>query len=507
MAEGTPVTKNLEENEVWFRSRCEGCADIKLQPMLLGKGGSVHVLAIYVENTVPNLILEESVLGRMFIEMTDKTPGEVYQAVEANSLGLSEAEPLPTREEAMDAMLAGNLLLLVDGYNKGLKIGSKGYPSRSVNTTDTEKVLRGSNEGFTESVKTNTALIRKRIRSTDLKVEELTAGVRSNTRLVLVYMKELVYPEVLEQIRQGIDRFVIDGVLDSGIIEQLTEENWVSPFPQFQTTERPDLAAMEVLDGRVVLLSDNSPVALLLPSAFQDFMNVTEDRYNRFEIASFERLIRYAAMVFSFLLSGTYLAVIGFHTMILPTNLILSFAESRQGVPFPSLLEVLFMELAFELIREAGIRMPGALSGTIGIVGGLIIGDAAVSANLVSPMAVVVVALSALSSFAIPNEECTSAFRLIKYGFILLGGLLGMYGIVLGLYLLFGHLARLTSFQIPYLMPFTGKEVAGYRDERDLLVRAPMRRMRYRPIYAVRSQRIRLRENQKVRGDRKHVCR
>lgn len=131
-------------------------------------------------------------------------------------------------------------------------------------------------------------------------MEELTAGVRSNTRLVLVYMKELVYPEVLEQIRQGIDRFVLDGVLDSGIIEQLTEENWVSPFPQFQTTERPDLAAMEVLDGRVVLLSDNSPVALLLPSAFQDFMNVTEDRYNRFEIASFEQLIRYAAMVFSF---------------------------------------------------------------------------------------------------------------------------------------------------------------------------------------------------------------
>ena len=130
MAEGTPVTKNLEENEVWFRSRCEGCADIKLQPMLLGKGGSVHVLAIYVENTVPNLILEESVLGRMFIEMTDKTPGEVYQAVEANSLGLSEAEPLPTREEAMDAMLAGNLLLLVDGYDKGLKIARDIPPAR-----------------------------------------------------------------------------------------------------------------------------------------------------------------------------------------------------------------------------------------------------------------------------------------------------------------------------------------------------------------------------------------
>ena len=334
MTDGTPVTKNLEENEVWFRSRCEGCSDIKLQPMRLGKDGSVSALAIYVENTVPNLILEESVLGRMFIDMAGKDPKEVYQAVEANSLGLSEAQPLQTREEGMNAMLAGNLLLLVEGYDKGLKIGSKGYPARSVDNTDTEKVLRGSNEGFTESVKTNTALIRKRIRSTDMKVEELTAGVRSNTRLVLVYMKELVYPEVLEQIRRGIDQFVIDGVLDSGIIEQLTEEDWVSPFPQFQTTERPDLAAMEVLDGRVVLLCDNSPVALLLPSVFQDFMNVTEDRYNRFEIASFERVIRYAAMIFSFLLSGTYLAVIGFHTMILPTNLILSFAESRQGFRF-----------------------------------------------------------------------------------------------------------------------------------------------------------------------------
>ena len=213
------------------------------------------------------------------------------------------------------------------------------------------------------------------------------------------------------------------------------------------------------------------------------------------------------AMVFSFLLSGRILAVIGFHTMILPTNLILSFAESRQGVPFPSLLEVLFMELAFELIREAGIRMPGALSGTIGIVGGLIIGDAAVSANLVSPYGGGGCGTERTQFLAIPNEECTSAFRLIKYGFILLGGLLGMYGIVLGLYLLFGTSGTADKFSDPVSDAIYRKGVAGYRDERDLLVRAPMRRMRYRPIYAVRSQRIRLRENQKVRGDRKHVCR
>ena len=491
MTDGTPVTKNLEENEVWFRSRCEGCSDIKLQPMRLGKDGSVSALAIYVENTVPNLILEESVLGRMFIDMAGKDPKEVYQAVEANSLGLSEAQPLQTREEGMNAMLAGNLLLLVEGYDKGLKIGSKGYPARSVDNTDTEKVLRGSNEGFTESVKTNTALIRKRIRSTDMKVEELTAGVRSNTRLVLVYMKELVYPEVLEQIRRGIDQFVIDGVLDSGIIEQLTEEDWVSPFPQFQTTERPDLAAMEVLDGRVVLLCDNSPVALLLPSVFQDFMNVTEDRYNRFEIASFERVIRYAAMIFSFLLSGTYLAVIGFHTMILPTNLILSFAESRQGVPFPSLLEVLFMELAFELIREAGIRMPGALSGTIGIVGGLIIGDAAVSANLVSPMVVVIVALTALGDFAIPSEELSEGIRLVKYAMLFLCAGLGIMGFFLGLVFLLVHLANLKSFGVSYLAPYSAWELNRGADRKDSLLRFPLIFLKRRPVFARAGRRVR----------------
>ena len=485
------LSTSLEENQKYFRRilRTDKNFDIISRTTMVADRKAVYY---FVDGFLKESIVEK--LLEFFYSVTPEDLPEDSEELSRDAMPYVEVELLEDCEQITTQILSGVMCLFIDGYSRCFAMDCRTYPMRSVEEPDKDKVLRGPRDGFVETIVSNTALIRKRIRSTDMKVEELTAGVRSNTRLVLVYMKELVYPEVLEQIRRGIDQFVIDGVLDSGIIEQLTEEDWVSPFPQFQTTERPDLAAMEVLDGRVVLLCDNSPVALLLPSVFQDFMNVTEDRYNRFEIASFERVIRYAAMIFSFLLSGTYLAVIGFHTMILPTNLILSFAESRQGVPFPSLLEVLFMELAFELIREAGIRMPGALSGTIGIVGGLIIGDAAVSANLVSPMAVVIVALSALSSFAIPNEECTSAFRLIKYGFILLGGLLGMYGIVLGLYLLLGHLARLTSFKIPYLMPFIGKDIAGYQDERDLLVRAPMRKMRYRPIYTRRPQRVRLRE-------------
>ncbi|MBS6196440.1 MAG: spore germination protein [Clostridiales bacterium] len=493
----TPVYRKLRENEEWFRKQCEGCADIKLRPMALGERGQVPCLAVHLEVTVSNLMLEESMLGRMINQLREVSEEALRECLEKDELGISDAFPLDTLEDGMRAMLAGNLILLVDGYEKILKIGSKGYPARSVANAESEKVLRGSNEGFSESVKINTALVRKRIRSTGMKVEELFIGERSDTVVCILYMEELAYPQVLKQLKERLGEFEIDGVLDSGVLEQLAEEDWLSPFPQFQTTERPDLAAMEILDGRVVVLCDNSPVALILPTTLNNFMSVSEDRYNRFEIASFQRLVRYGGMVLALMLSGIYLAVIGFHTRILPTNLLLSFAEARRGVPFPSLVEILFMELAFELIREAGLRMPGPLSGTIGIVGGLIIGDAAVSANLVSPMAVVVVALSALSSFAIPNEELAAAFRVVKYGFIFLGGTLGMFGIVAGCYLFWGHLSGLTSFRIPYLIPFTAKGVPGYQDERDSLVRAPFRMLRRRPIFARRDQRIRL----KRKGD------
>ena len=259
---------------------------------------------------------------------------------------------------------------------------------------------------------------------------------------------------------------------------------------------------MEILNGRVALLCDNAPNALILPTTFSSFMQAGEDRYNRFEIVTFQRFIRYAAVILAMMFSGVYLAVINFHTQILPTHLLLSFAEARQGVPFPSILEVLFMELAFELIREAGVRMPGPLGGTIGIVGGLIIGDAAVGANLVSPMAVVVVALSALSSFAIPDEEFSAPFRLLKYGFILLGGWFGIFGIVCGCYLVLGHLAGLTSFRIPYLMPFIGSGLKGYEKDRDGIFRGPLVRMRHRPVFARRGERIRLRMGDDAREQR-----
>lgn len=487
------VSRNLEENERYIREQCVNCADIILRPMMLGADQDRPCLIVYIEAAVSNMLLQDSVIGKLLNRLCAIPGDEIADDLLVNASGISDMAGLDQMEDAVKALLAGDAVFFIEGYEKAVKIGVNGYPNMGVQKTESEKVLRGSKEGFTDSVKVNTALIRKRIRSTGLKVEEVRIGVRSDTVVALVYEEELMYPQVLKTVKTRISEFEIDGILDSGMLEQLTEENWRSPFPEYEPTERPDRAAMEILNGRLVILCDNSPVALIAPAAFSDFLKSGEDPYNRFELVAFQRMIRYGAALVALMISGVYLAVIGFHTQVLPTNLLLSFAEARRGVPFPSLIEILLMELAFELIREAGVRMPGPLGGTIGIVGGLIIGDAAVSANLVSPMAVVIVALSALASFAIPNDEFSSAFRLLKYGFIFLGGLLGIFGLVLGGFLLIGHLSGLTSFQIPYLMPYVAKEMSSPLKE-DGVWKGAWKRMRYRPVYARREQRVRLRK-------------
>ena len=324
-------------------------------------------------------------------------------------------------------------------------------------------------------------------------MREIKAGCRSKTNVYVMYIEDIVHPGLVEEIEQRLDSFEIDGVLDSGVLEQLSEEKWYSPFPQFQTTERPDRAAMSLLEGRAVVMSDNSPVALILPTDYNSFIKTSDDYYNRFEIATLGRMLRYVASFFAMTLPGFYLAVINFHTQILPTTLLLSFAEARQGVPFPAVVEVLLMELSFELLREAGVRLPGAMGNTIGIVGGLIIGQAAVEANLVSPIVVIVVSFTALCSFAIPNEEFATAFRLLKFFFILLCATLGYFGLLLGLLAVLIHLSHLKSFGIPYLMPFVGADLNDYEDERDFLWRWPIWQLRKRPIYARRMQRTKLR--------------
>ena len=502
----TIISHRLQQNTDWIMQRCQKCDDIILRSMKIGQPGT-DCLIVYIETAVSNMMLEDSVIGKLLNHLWEMDSSDLEKAVAENGLGISDTKEFSFLEDAMDAMLAGNAVFFLEGYPRAIKIGSKGYPGLGVAKAESEKVLRGSRESFSESVKLNTALIRKRIRSTNLKVEENFLGVRSNTVTALVYEKDLVRPALLEQIREELQSFAIDAIPDSGIVEQLAGRFSWSPFPKFQTTERPDKAAMAVLEGRIVLLCDNSPVALLLPTTFNSLLQTGDDYFGNFEIASLLRCIRYGAVFLAFSLPGLYVAVTGFHPQLLPTALSLSLAEARSGVPFPGIVEILFLELSFELLREAGLRMPGPIGNTIGIVGGLIIGQAAVSANLLSPVVVIVAALTALGSFSIPNEELSEAFRLLKYGMIVLCGFFGLYGFVFGWILLLIHLCRLKSFGIPYLMPFAAPSEDGITPLLDGIFRGPLQKLSMRPVYTRKGARRRYAAARKDGTETTHVFR
>jgi len=489
------ISLNIEENEKAVRQAFSDCDDLKVRKLSIGKNGKVRGFVCYIEVNAGNNMV--NVLGRMIAYLEGLPDEQIAEAVAGNAFALSDATPYEYMEDAILGILIGDSVLFVDGVARALKIPDQGYPKMGVSKSEAEKVIRGSDESFTESEKANTALIRKRIRNTQLKVKEFQVGVRSFTNVAIVYMEGLAEPKLVQEIHKRLTDYDIDGVMDSGVMEQLAEESWLSPFPQFQSTRRPDRAAMEVLNGKVVVLVDNSPVALLLPTDINSFLKTTDDYYNRFHMATFARLIRYVAAFFALTLPGLYLAVTNFHTQILPTPLLMSFWQARSGVPFPAALEVLLMELSFELIREAGVRLPGTMGNTIGIVGGLIIGQAAVEANLVSPIVVIVVAFTALCSFAIPNEEFAFSFRILKFLLIALSAWFGFFGFLIGLFLVLVHLASLKSFDVPYLSPYVGAQLNGYQDEKDSFVRFPLRMLWKRPIYANPHNRTKLKKREK----------
>ena len=478
------ISRSLKENMKLIDERIKDCDDIKCRKMKLGQHEKVEACIYYVEVAINNLTIEETVIGKLINRLWNMNPEEQYEYIKDNALGITDVKELKDISEVIMGIMIGDGVVLIDGYDKAIKIKSKGYPMMGIGESNMEKVMRGSREGFADALKANTALVRKRIRSDKLKVKEKIIGDISNTTVAIVYAEGIARESVINDINERLNNLKVEGLTDTGIIEQLTEESEMSPFPQYQTTERPDKAAMEILNGRVALFVDNTPVALLLPTSYGSFFQTADDYYNRFQIVSFARMIRYVAAIIAMTFPAFYLAAITYHPEILPTSLVMTLQWARVNVPFPAFVEVVIMELAFELLREAGVRIPGPMGSTIGIVGGLIIGQAAVTAGVVSPIIVIVVAVTALASFAIPNDELASAFRILKYFSIVLAAFYGFFGIIVAALFVVGHLCRLKSFGFPYMMPYVASDVNKNRDLKDSIVRYPMRKKTWKSIYA-----------------------
>jgi len=483
------LTKNLKQNKTALQEALRDCGDIVWREFLVGGNGKV--LMLYTDNIVDGEAIRESILETVMLDyQSGKAEGLLENLLE-EAIAIGEVKKITTVEEVCDGVLWGDTILLMAGDNFALQATTKKFPNRGVSKAETEVVVQGPKDAFMEVMAFNIVLTRRRIRDPKLKLKRKKAGRRTRTDVALMYMEDLVRPEILRKVEKQLDNMDLDGVLDSGGMEQLLENRQYSPFPQLQMTERPDKTAAALLEGRIVLLADNTPYAILLPATLNTFFQAAEDYYERWEIMSFIRLIRFGAAFLAVTLPGLYIAFSVYHPQLMPTALALKIASTRATIPFSVIGEVLIMELAFELLREAGIRLPSPVSSTIGIVGGIIIGSAAVEAGIVSPAVVIVAALTGICTFVIPNVSIVSGIRISKYLVILLASVFGIFGVWAALLLLLAHLASLTSYGIPYLYPFCSSSINDDIDWEDSIFRLPLSKMKRRPIFAKPAERKR----------------
>ena len=476
------LTKNLEQNLSAIDEALRDCGDIVRREFRVG--GKGRLIMLYADNFVDLEAIRESILETIMLDYQNDKEKGILQALQEEAIAVSEVKKITTVAEICDAVFWGDTILLMDGNDFALQMTTKKFPNRGISKAETEVVVQGPKDAFMEVMAFNIVLIRRRIRDSRLKLKRKKAGQRTKTDIAVMYMDDLVRPEILRKIEQQLDHMNLDDFLDSGSLEQLLEHRQYSPFPQLQMTERPDKTASALLEGRVVLLADNTPYAILLPATLNTFFQAAEDYYERWEIMSFIRCIRFAAAFLAVALPGLYIAFSVYHPQLLPTALALKIASTRANIPFSVIGEVLIMELAFELLREAGIRLPSPVSSTIGIVGGIIIGSAAVEAGIVSPVVVIVSALTGICTFVIPNVSIVSALRISKYLVILSAAVFGLFGVWAALLFLLGHLAGLTSYGIPYLYPFCSSSINDDIDWEDSIFRFPLSKMKHRPIFS-----------------------
>lgn len=403
---------------------------------------------------------------------------EVRSLLERHAVALSQVRTGSTVRELVDSLLHGDAALLIDGESTSLLLRARRPAHRSVAEPETEVAIQGPREGFVEDLRTNTTLLRRRLRTPHLKLESLRVGRLTRTDVVIAYIRGLAPDVLVGEVKRRVSRIEIDGILDATYIEELIEDDPYSPFPQTLNTERPDTVAANLLEGRVAIFVDGTPFVLIVPTTLWNLMQASEDYYGRYQIASFLRWLRYLLGLIGLLGPSLYVAITTFHQEMLPTSLLLTLAASREGIPFPSVVEALMMEVAFEALREAGVRLPRAVGQAVSIVGALVIGQAAVAAGIVSAPMVIVVAITGIASFTSPRFNLGVAFRLLRFPMMILASFMGLHGIMIGVLVILVHLTGLRSFGIPYLSPVTPLS-AG--DLADVAVRPPIWLRGFRP--------------------------
>ncbi|HOJ10036.1 MAG TPA: spore germination protein [Clostridiales bacterium] len=476
-------------------------SDIIIRQFKIGK--QINAFITFIDGmadreTINNFILRQLMLPELFQGLSNEECSIEY--IEDNVLAVHDTKREKNYEMIIRQILNGLTALFVDGCNECILFETRGYEKRGVERPSTENVIRGSQEGFNENLRTNITLIRRIIKNSHLVTEVLPVGRENNSHCGILYIDGITNPRIVNEVKRRIKSLDIDYVHGDGMIEQLIEDDSSSIFPQALSTERPDRAASFLIDGKVVIIVDGTPFALAVPINFYNMLRTSEESNMKWQYGTVIRIIRVFGLLVSVLLPGAYIALVLYHQEMIPTDLLTAIAKSRENVPFPVVVETILMELSFELIREAGLRVPGIIGTTLGIIGALILGQAAVAANIVSPILIIVVAVTGLGSFALPNFSLGISTRILRFFLIFFGAIAGFYGISVGIVIIGGFLCSIKSFGVPFVSPVAPKTMS----DAELILKKPMYEPAERPDALNTLKRRKASANPRKWGDNKN---
>jgi spore germination protein len=465
------ITCNLAE----INSRFSLIPDLVVREFVIQQSGKraalVYMLGLSDKNAINNNILRPLLEGPVSGESTDSelpvTVGNIRWFTE-----WSKVE---------HTIFEGYSVLFIDGRTDALALDTQGWPQRAIKDPQLESSLKGAHQGFVETAGQNIALVRRYIQNRELKIRQLRVGSRGRTQILLVYLGDVANPEILQELEDRITQLDVDAIVNSGELAEFIEDNPYSPFPQFISTERPDAAASQLLQGRIMVVVDGSPVVIIGPASISTFFQNVDDYGTRWLVSSFLRMLRFFAFFVALFMPSFYIALISYNYELIPVKLLLTIGISREEVPFPPIIEALMMEITLEMMRESGIRLPAPIGQTVGIVGGIVIGQTAVQAGIVSNIMVVIVAFTAIASFILPNYDMSAGVRLLRFPLMFITSLFGIVGLVIGMMLIMVHLVSLESLGTPYGSPFAPMRFADWKDT---FIRMPVWKMNRRPTGA-----------------------
>lgn len=472
------LTTSLNKNIALLKEIFQQDTTIKIRTFENQKNPKIRCCIAFVDGMINNVLINEHIIEPIMLNRVLHKTDRLLTDLTEKVLFTNDIFPLTDLDAMMSELLSGNTLLFADGFSEVLVLSTRGWSIRSISEPSAEKVLQGPREGFTEALIINLSLLRRKICNSNLQYQFMTVGKQSKTKIAVAYIKGIADKKIVDEVKRRLKSINIDSILDTNYIEEIIKDAPNSPFKTTGSTERPDIVAAKLLEGRVAVLVDGTPVVLTAPFFFIEYFQSNDDYYSNFYVGTFGRWLRILGFCMTLSLPAIYLALVTFHQDLLPTRFLLNLSEARLGLPFPTLFEMILLILVFELIREGGSKVPANFGQTLSIVGGLVLGQAAVEAKLVSIPVVIIIAFTGVTGLMIPHLK--SPIILMRLAWLILASILGFPGFLLGVIALLIHLSSLKTFGIPYTSSLS-KNVP--QECQDTFFRAPWRKMILRPSY------------------------